>query len=182
MKFTMTAPCPKCPFRTDIDPFLSLGRAVEICDAITRGQQTFQCHKTVDYNKADDDGEVESHVAASEKNAQHCAGAMIMLERMEQPNQMMRICERLGMYDRRKLEMDAPVFKSAREMIAAHRKSNARSGNGDKGSGAGKRVLRSGSGDGAPVRAARAGQARADRGPAVGGTRRVPRSRARKSA
>lgn len=46
------------------------------------------------------------------KDSQHCAGALIFLEKIEEPHQMMRICERLGMYDRTKLDMDAPVFES----------------------------------------------------------------------
>jgi hypothetical protein len=39
----------------------------------------------------------------------HCAGALIFLEKREEPHQMMRICERLGMYDRTKLNMNANV-------------------------------------------------------------------------
>lgn len=35
---------------------------------------------------------------------------------------MMRISERIGMYDRRKLNMDAPVYDSFAEMIEAHKK------------------------------------------------------------
>jgi hypothetical protein len=120
MKFTMTAPCVKCPFRTDIEPFLRPQRVKEIVATLLDQQGTFQCHATVDYSKADEDGEVEAIVAAHEPNAQHCAGAMIMLEHMNRPNQMMRICERIGHYDRRKLDMDAPVYRSARAMVARH--------------------------------------------------------------
>src|SRR5690348_9305882 len=104
MKFSMTAPCPKCPFRTDIPTFLRKARAREIADALTRHQQTFQCHQTVDYSRADDAGNGNDRTP----NAQHCAGALIMLEHMGQPNQMMRIMERLGGYDCRKLDMSAP--------------------------------------------------------------------------
>jgi hypothetical protein len=114
----MTEPCPKCPFRTDVRPFLRKARAREIVTMLTRQQGTFQCHMTVDYEKAeDDDGEIDAIVAASSANAQHCAGALIMLEHMEQPNQMMRICERIGEYDRRKLNMAAPVFTSGAAFI-----------------------------------------------------------------
>lgn len=111
----MTSPCPNCPFRTDIKPFLNRARATEIADSLTRQQQTFQCHATIDYHNADDDGNGRSDTA----NAQHCAGAMIMLERMGRPNQMMRICERIGMYDRSRLDMDAPVFSSPKAFISA---------------------------------------------------------------
>lgn len=39
----------------------------------------------------------------------HCAGALIFNEKRHTPNQMMRICERLGFYDARKLDMKAGV-------------------------------------------------------------------------
>jgi hypothetical protein len=39
----------------------------------------------------------------------HCAGMLIFLEKRNQPTQMMRICERLGLYDRTKLDMAAKV-------------------------------------------------------------------------
>lgn len=111
MKFDMTTPCPKCPFMADIKPFLRRDRAREIAEALFPQQQTFACHVTVEH---DADGE---HVMRADE--QHCAGAAIVLERMNRPNQMMRIAERCGLYDRRKLAMNAPVFKSLREFIAA---------------------------------------------------------------
>lgn len=112
MKYDLISPCGNCPFRCDVPGFLSEERAQEIAESITRRQQTFSCHKM---NEFDDEGEpIES------ENSQHCAGALIMLEKMEQPNQMMRVCERLGMYDRRKLRMDAPVFDDAEEFVEHH--------------------------------------------------------------
>jgi hypothetical protein len=109
MDYTLTSPCKNCPFRTDVKPYLTLARAASIANSVADGA-TFSCHNT---NEFDDDGEAS-------KEGQHCAGALIMLEKMEQPNQMMRISERLGLYDRRKLKMDAPVFDSPEEMIDAN--------------------------------------------------------------
>ena len=111
MKYERTAPCKNCPFRSDVKPFFTYARAVEITDSITHQQMTFPCHKTIDYD--DDDGH-------ETKEAQHCAGALILLEKIEQPNQMMRIAERLGMYDYKKLNMDAPVYEDVDEMLEAH--------------------------------------------------------------
>lgn len=126
MNMTMRAPCPHCPFRTDIDPFLTPSRAREIAEALTVRDQTFQCHATVDYDKAtNEDGDVCSAVAASSPQAQHCAGALIMLEHMERPNQLMRIFERIGCYDRTKLDMTAPVFTTALAFIRAQRRRSA---------------------------------------------------------
>lgn len=116
MNFTMTKPCPSCPFRTDIRPFLKKARAREICDALIRQQQTFQCHKTIEYGEDDEDMNTRT------TNAQHCAGALILLEKLERPNQMMRIAERLGGYDMRKLDMEAPIFDTPQQFIKAQSK------------------------------------------------------------
>lgn len=118
MNFDLVAPCKDCPFRTDITFYLRTERVEEICDAITRQQYTFACHKTTHH---DDDGE---HVPS--KKEQHCAGALIMLEKMNRPNQMMRIAERLRYYDRHKLRMDAPVFADGDAMIEHYRVLNSR--------------------------------------------------------
>lgn len=113
MKFDLVAPCAQCPFRSDRAPFITADRAEEICESITADQAPFPCHKTVTYS--DDDGE-----RIRSRDEQHCAGASIMLERMERPNQHMRVAERLGLYDRHKLKMKSPVFSTPREMIAHH--------------------------------------------------------------
>ncbi len=115
MNFDLRRPCKDCPFRTDIPGFLSKARAREITRAITDGQGTFSCHKLNDFTE-DDEGEP---VVIEGDKAQHCAGALIFLERINRPNQMMRIAERLRLYDRTKLDMDAPVFASATAMIKA---------------------------------------------------------------
>jgi hypothetical protein len=86
-------------------------RAEEIFEGLTTMQGTFACHKTTKSSKYDD-----SEMVATEKS-EHCAGALIMLEHMELPNQLMRIAERLGHYDRAKLDMDAPVFTDGEDFI-----------------------------------------------------------------
>lgn len=55
----------------------------------------------------------------STDDSRHCAGALILLEKIERPSQMMRIAERLGIYDRFKRDMDAPVYESFERMIEA---------------------------------------------------------------
>ena len=98
MKYDLTRPCDLCPFRND-DKRLTV--ATKTMRGMLSGE--FCCHKT---------GEVNEETGSIEPTAdsQHCAGALIMLEKMNQPHQMMRICERLGIYDRTKLDMDSPVF------------------------------------------------------------------------
>lgn len=110
MKFDLVRPCADCPFRSDKKFHLARGRAREILRGITREDKTFSCHKT--NARDDEDGDL-----VETADSQHCAGALIMLERMERPNQMMRIAERLGLYDRRKLDMSSPVYKTEAAMI-----------------------------------------------------------------
>lgn len=112
MRFDLTTPCKDCPFRTDITFYLTRGRVYEIWSGITDLDGTFSCHKTVEY---DDDG---NHVRSNPKE-QHCAGAMIALMKLEQPNQMMRIAGRIGSLDLDNLDMDAPVFDDVEDMADA---------------------------------------------------------------
>lgn len=105
MNFNMVAPCAECPFRSDRKAYLTRARVRQLIGDITTGQKTFACHKTV-YSNAEDE---------------HCAGALIFLERMDKPNQMMRWMERLGGYDRTKLKMDSPIFEDAQSMIEAQK-------------------------------------------------------------
>lgn len=112
MKFDLRRPCENCPFRSDVILPLEVERVEEIVSAITEQDKTFACHKTTRFDP--NDGEA----VLSNPKEQHCAGALIMLEKMERPNQMMRISERLGFYDRTKLEMDyVPVYENGEDMI-----------------------------------------------------------------
>lgn len=107
MKYDLRKPCDLCPFRND-------EKRLWVAESTLRGMASgeFCCHKT---GVESEDG---SAIVPTEKS-QHCAGALIMLEKMNQPHQMMRICERLGMYDRSKLDMTAPVFGSFAEVRKA---------------------------------------------------------------
>lgn len=95
--FDRTKPCKSCPFRTGPEAlrFLGRDRAEDIVESLVDRQQTFTCH---------DD------IGLPERKRQHCVGAMIMLEAVNRPNQMMRISERLGGYDRTKLTGQEEVF------------------------------------------------------------------------
>ena len=90
MKFNMTSPCNDCPFvkGSATNTTLRQGRIEGIVRDLRAGM-TFQCHKTLNFKR-------DKH--------EHCAGAMLYLERENSPNQMMRIAERLGLYDHRKFK------------------------------------------------------------------------------
>ena len=114
MLFDLVRPCSNFPFRTDcLEGWLGEERATEIFKALTEQQLTFSCHKTTT--------ECEDTVNCHEtENSQHCAGAMILLEKLEQPNQMMRWMERINKYDRLKLKMDSDVFDTGKAFIEHH--------------------------------------------------------------
>lgn len=121
VKFNLTAPCGDCPFRNDGKGIkLNNERAQEILEAITDQQKTFSCHKTVDYDAMDEDEEYDGDYHVPGYDEEHCGGALIFLEHIERPNQMMRIMERLRFYDRTKLHMDSAVFDDEDDFIDHH--------------------------------------------------------------
>ncbi|RST57658.1 hypothetical protein D5F11_021600 [Siminovitchia terrae] len=96
MKFDLKTPCKDCPFikGSSTNKTLAEDRIEGIVDDIRAGM-TFTCHKTL-----------QKHTSEQ----QHCAGALIFLEKENKPNQMMKIAERLGLYDHRKLKMNVEII------------------------------------------------------------------------
>ena len=106
MKYDLTKPCATCPFRVETHFSFPESRAEEI----VYSQGGFACHK----------GTTEKGRGANHKDAQACAGRLIVLEREDMPDQMMRIAERLGLYDRTSLKMDEPgIFEDVQSFIDA---------------------------------------------------------------
>lgn len=101
MDYNMTKPCADCPFLNK--PCMKRTFPKNRLDEFASGE--FPCHKTAEVIE-DDEECAEFH---AKEGSQHCAGALIYLEKRNSPHQMMRIAERLGMYDRTKLDMDADV-------------------------------------------------------------------------
>ncbi len=95
VNYNMTEPCDQCPFL--------IGSGFTYNSLMAHASGEFACHKTCTIDE-DGTGDFEPR-----KNSPHCAGALIFLEKQNRPHQMMRICERLGFYDYRKLNMDAKV-------------------------------------------------------------------------
>lgn len=96
MKFELKQPCKDCPFLKGSCTNLTLseGRIEGIVHDIRAGA-SFTCHKTLELHSSEQ---------------QHCAGALVFLEKEERPNQIMRIAERIGLYDHRKLKMDVDLI------------------------------------------------------------------------
>lgn len=113
--YGLTKPCSHCPFRSDIRPFLTPERVREIARSLVRAE--FPCHETTGAKEGE---------RAPESEWKHCAGALILLEKVGRPSQMMRIAERLGMYDARKLDMAAAVYESFEDMVSAQPRRRSR--------------------------------------------------------
>ena len=73
MAYKLTSPCSKCRFRNDIPAYLTPARVRKIQQSLIRAE--FPCHETVDYSDEDENGEPSRY----QPNAQHCAGALILL-------------------------------------------------------------------------------------------------------
>lgn len=98
MRYNLTTPCDECPFlRGSGFTFKSLAE---------HASGEFPCHKAC---KVEEDEELGSVFVPRGDKTPHCAGALIFLEKQSKPHQMMRICERLGLYDATKLDMAANV-------------------------------------------------------------------------
>lgn len=96
MNFDLKKPCAECPFIKSNKYYFSKSRSKEIIKATS-----FTCHKT-----------------SNLKIKQSCAGRMILLERENKPDQMMRVAERLNLYDRNNLEINNEnVFDTIQEFI-----------------------------------------------------------------
>ena len=114
MKFDLHAPCSNCPFLKKGGARLRKDRIRQIAGAMLSSQgATFACHKTT-IESDDEEGFGKRSVGPE---TQHCAGALIFAEKHENATQMMRIAERLRMYDPRKLAGYDRVFDSLSQML-----------------------------------------------------------------
>lgn len=116
MKFNLTHPCGNCPFRTDIQFFLSTDRRKEIADDL-RADKTFACHKTVNYQRWEEERDMADEGDTSYRydgNESHCAGALIALHKNGESadNFVLRFAVMLGWYDPERLDLSAPVVES----------------------------------------------------------------------
>lgn len=109
--FARVKPCKKCPFRTDVPPYLRPERVQQIATDVQNGAP-FWCHETTVPDENDDGG--TEMTRGPETSV--CAGSIILMEKQETPNQHLRIAERLGMYDRERMHLDSPVHASWYEM------------------------------------------------------------------
>jgi hypothetical protein len=113
-KFKLKRPCKNCPFRTDVPGYLCRARAQEIAESLAQGA-VFPCHETTVEDPTSDGGELIATLDSG-----FCAGALITMERSGGANQVMRVAERVGVYEREKLDMYAPVHASLFAFVEHH--------------------------------------------------------------
>lgn len=94
MKFRLKRPCAHCPFRPEIRGVLRRSRAEDIARALAHEDQSFSCHKTVDYEGIDQGCEDTS-------GRDFCAGALLVMQSEELllDNALTRFAIIFGMLD-----------------------------------------------------------------------------------
>ncbi len=113
MRFDLRSPCDDCPFRTNAP--MHEGIIAELTskiDSLLDDGLVHSCHKT------DPRADCEAHKRAPKGSpVQHCAGALIMMEKMGRRQIAAVFAEIKGIYDPKRLNMEAPVFSSPKEML-----------------------------------------------------------------
>lgn len=107
MNYKLTTPCGACPFL--------IGSGFTWRSLVAHSSGEFGCHKACELT--------EEGMYQPKEKTPHCAGALIFLEKQNKPHQMMRICERIGLYDHTKLDMAAAVVGSPTDCRRLHSKS-----------------------------------------------------------
>lgn len=118
--FRLKTVCTDCPFRADKDFHgLHPERVSDIAQSLRDGA-SFHCHATLDYSRAEEIGDDEDPLSPVVEKSQFCAGALATMERGGEANQIVRIAERLGLYDSEEFDWEnQPVFEGVDEWEAA---------------------------------------------------------------
>lgn len=86
----------------------------EILRSLMLHEATFPCHETT-VATGNEDGDL-----GWGDTTEHCAGALIILEKFELYTQPLQIGERLQIYHPERLDMSSPVFDSVEAAVAHH--------------------------------------------------------------
>ncbi len=97
-------PCKTCPFRITPSGLRGLGteRAEEIAESLLRGE-SFTCHSDLD---------------KPAKSRNQCVGAMLILDKLQQPNQIMQVATRLSLFSVTALRGRAVVFDNFDDWVS----------------------------------------------------------------
>ncbi|RXZ78007.1 hypothetical protein EBB07_28520 [Paenibacillaceae bacterium] len=99
--FKLKQTCKDCPFveGSSTNKTILNKRIIQIKSDLLQ-DQSFSCHKTVNYNE-------DKPTTVKE---QHCVGAMMWLYKVNHPNQMMRIGERFGLLKEENLSSEGRII------------------------------------------------------------------------
>lgn len=122
MEFKLKQPCSDCPFLKDPYFHLEKGRRKEIADSL-QSDQTFICHKTINYDKDWTYEGDEEEVFTPAEHHQHCAGALAVMIKSKTllNNFLYRLAIMAGIFDPNKVKLDAPVYESLEEFAKDER-------------------------------------------------------------
>lgn len=108
MLFDIKKPCGGCPFLKENNLRLSKKKKQKFVNDIVKKEYAFVCHRsTKDYS-------------GKSGKENHCAGALIIMEKNQINTRVLRIAIALGGYDPALLKMDSPVFDNFNDFIEAH--------------------------------------------------------------
>lgn len=114
LRYDMRNPCSDCPYRTDAPWHPGIFDELVIkAGKMRKGELAHTCHQT-DY-RADC---APDKRAPSKAPIQHCAGMLIMAEKMGLQQVGAIVAQINNVFDPTRLNMNAPVFSSILEMFA----------------------------------------------------------------
>lgn len=127
MRYDLKTPCKNCPFRNDATRirFACAERAKEIEESAYR--RGFPCHLSAEAVEDDDTWDGESGGYYAGENSQHCVGYIIMqIKEGGEGSPWPGIGNSETLLDALALrvDMDAPVFDSIEDFIAANEREN----------------------------------------------------------
>ena len=114
----MKKPCANCPF-------LKAEAAIHVCPErvrkIASTEGSFPCHKTT----VETETEEGSDLVIGPRSKQ-CAGFVILLLKINRPNQMVQVAERLGWLDTKAIMSDKAVVDSVHDSVEEMAKTHAK--------------------------------------------------------
>jgi hypothetical protein len=118
LNLNLKSPCGLCPFRKDsMFGWLGFDRAEEIIECIAGSTHgSFTCHNTNEFG-FDEDGE---SITIETDESEHCAGALILLNKAGRTNFAMRFGYMAGIYDPETYKNQDSVFDDLDEFVLHH--------------------------------------------------------------
>ena len=122
IEFKLKKPCSNCPFRKDsLKGWLGEARATQIAKDVILGDQTFACHKTVNYEAWQEQQEEDEEDYRFVGGEQFCAGALALEMKCNNGGNFAIRLARMGkMFDYHQLKAIDLVFENTEQFIEHH--------------------------------------------------------------